>query len=969
MEDTQEKPVDYQLGTHTMDTSGSIVKDEHVVNFEVEMEAVFRRLADDIYKSPEAGIREPLTNAMTTVRRVFGDKNEDGMIEITVQDGEQVMLRLRDTGEGISKAVLNEVLTVIGRSNAIDDGELSGQYGMGFLASYKLVGMNGGFLMCTNPRGTEEGPYSGLFKPGTFEPDKNNSLPKILDEDEYGTVFEYYVRDDISISDIRDWVDKHSRWSPVPVRYVELDEDGQEEYNEDYHSPSLNNRYDKPSISLENEYFEAATSPDAHNDIVLISSPVEMYGTRNLRRGLPWQVDLRLKYENGVVFKGPNKGKIPVKRPQYESMEEERKRDYIPEDDLDDEDMCLPESTGTRERLRKNRSFLKHVNSQLKDMYFEEVSNTLDYFNPDTMSLQDLNSMQRHIIIKVFTEFDDEDKDYTESDIKSKLSSSYNYDNPSEDIVKFINAMTQNAKLVSERKMRNNRYPTKPVHQLVEDEERVFMCVSKNSWKVEAIQEADEPTHIIQVSRASEYETFGEHLNWEKVKSIKKSEATNQLELTDEELEEIKSSNSSNSDSVDNRKITIHYESGGRSTVKRTVENAKEHFQNPSTNGRLGSALVLFGRTGEKNVSDNYWLADQNCSVASCSNKIKDELKDGVDRIMTFDEYKDWILDTTVITSTGSMSVRSTLQNDSPTSYYVVDSNYRLLSDEDMLDSISNGLKSKKFKGELLVKVEPEMWKHIMNIEDYLPEGNYQTIMRDYGTINRYLGNSRKINEVDAYLRDRFDVSVQNSPEHRAILSSYDMVCEDMLTEVKILETAYKANNGLASQTEDDTEVRLPEHRTKDGFMTIKEIYEEYEGGEVIIHILDSSEIEDFDDTSFMKRASSVLPSAGMPKYGKRGNVSDSTYVPILESEYKTVKDEISDETVILGTWHHSRDESYNISRRYVYAYTQLSNWDDEFVKNLVSSLSFKEAKPLVDTVKSLHDNGMSPSDLEYKIS
>lgn len=967
MEDTKENPVDYQLGTHTMDTSGSIVEDEHVINFEVEMEAVFRRLADDIYKSPEAGIREPLTNAITTVRRVFGDRSEDGMIEITVQDGEQVMLRMRDTGEGISKAVLNKVLTVIGRSNAIDDGELSGQYGMGFLASYKLVGMNGGFLMCTNPRDTEEGPYSGLFKPGTFEPDRNDSLPKILDEDEYGTVFEYYVRDDISISDIRDWVDKHSRWSPVPVRYVELDEDGQEKYNEDYHSPSLNNRYGKPSIGLKNEYFEAATSPDADNDIVLISSPVEMYGTRNLRRGLPWQVDLRLKYENGVVFKGPNEGKIPVKRPQYESMEEERRNDYIPEDELDDEDMCLPESTGTRERLRKNRPFLKHVNSQLKDMYFKEVSNTLDYFNPDTMSLQNLNSMQRHIMIKVFTEFDDEDKEYTESDIKSKLSKSYNYDNPSEEIVKFINAMTQNAKLVSERKMRNNRYPTKPVHQLVEDEERVFMCVSKNSWKAEAIQKADEPTHIVQVSKSSEYETFGEHLDWEKVKSIKKSEATDQLELTDEELEEIKSSNSSNSNSVDKKKVTIHYESGGRSTVKRTVENAKEYFQNPSTNERLGSALVLFSRTGDKNVSDYYWLADQNCSVASCGKKINDELKDGTDRIMTFDEYKDWILDTIVTTSMGSMSVRSTLQSDSPTSYYVVDDNNRILSDESMLDSISSGLKSKEFKGELLVKVKTEMWKHIMNIDDYLPDGNYQTILRDYGTINRYLGNSQKVNEVDAYLRDRLSPSIQNSHEYRAILSSYDKVCKDMLTEVKILETAYEMNNGLASQMEDNTEVRLPEHRTKDGFMTIKEIYEEYEDDEVIIHILDSSEIEDFNDTSFMKRASSVLPSTDMPKYGKRHNVSDSIYVPILESEYKTIEDEISDETVILGTWHHRRDKSYNISRRYVYAYTQLSDWGDEFVKNLVSSLSFKEAKPLVDTVKSLHDSGISPSNLEYE--
>jgi hypothetical protein len=964
-----QKEVDYQLGTHTMDTSGSIVEDEHVIDFEVETEAVFRRLADDIYKSPEAGIREPLTNAITTVRRVFESREENGMIEITVQDGDQVMLRLRDTGEGISKAVLNKVLTVIGRSNAIDDGELSGQYGMGFLASYKLVGLDGGFLMCTNPRDSEEGPYSGLFKPGTFEPDKNDSLPKILDEDEYGTVFEYYIRNDISISDIRDWVENHSRWSPVPIRYVELDEDGNESYNEDYGCKKLEERYDRPSISVSNEYFEAATSPDAENDIVLISSPVEMYGTRNLRRSLPWQVDLRLKYENGVVFKGPNEGMIPVKRAEYEAMDETRRENYIPKNELEDEDMCLPESTGTRERLRKNRPFLKHVNKLLKEKYLDKVSETLEDFEPSSMSLQDVSPMKKHILLRIFKEFDNIDKEYSQSHISSKLSRSYNYDNPSDETLSFIQTMTKSVKLVSERKGASPpyyQYPKEIVHELRENDGRVFMCISKNSWKAKAVEEADEETHIISLESASEYDTFEEHLEWEKLKNIKRSNATELLELTEDELENIRPPSSEDKDSSET-KLTVHYESGGRTIFNRTVEQVEEHFKHPNTSSQLGSALILFTVTGDKNVSDYYWLADRNCSVARCKKGTVEKLTENNERIMRFEEYEQWVLNRRVMSSEGQITLRSTVEKDEPVSYYVLDSSRDILMNKSVLEKLSEGTRKEKFQNELFAVVELDDWEHFMNIKDRLPEGDYMTNTMDCRTA-KYLGGQRTIDEVDTYLRAHFDETVVNSDEFSALKRSHDKVSRQLLRDMKLLNLSYKANDGLASEEEDESKMQLPEHRTQDGFMTIEEIYEKYSHDEVIIHVLSNGKMKYFDDSDFMSRATSILPDAELPKYGSEECSSSSLYVPMLESEYESIKGRVKSESTVLGVWSRRSDNTYNVDCKYVYAATELNDWEDKFVSNLVSSTGLESAISLVDTLKVAHDQGVEPSSLQFEI-
>jgi hypothetical protein len=966
--ESEDTEVDYQLGAHKLDTSGSIVDDEDVIEFDFESGAVFRRLADDIYESPEAGIREPLTNAITTVRRVFGDSDDDGVIKITVQDGDQVMLRLRDNGEGISKAVLEEVLTVIGRSNARDDGELSGQYGMGFLASYKLVGMNGGFLMCTNSRDTDNGPYSGLFKPGTFEPDKDNSLPQLLDEDEYGTVFEYYLSDDISIKQIREWVDKHSRWSPVPIIYKEIDEDGTEKYNEDYHADNIEDKYgEAPSLQVENEYYEAATSPDSMNDIVLISAPVSMRGTRSLRQKLPWQVDLRLKYENGIVFKGPNKGKVPVSEEEYEDMDESRQNKYILESDLEEDDMRLPEPTGTRETLRRHRDFLKYVNNKLVDKYLDEVEHTLDNFTPEDMSMQDMSEMSRHIMLRIFSDFDDSE-DYETYDISRKLNREYNYDTENENLLEFIQTMTENISVVSEDKGHSKRYPRYPAYKLQEDSGEVFMCVSQNSWKATAVERSDNETHIVKVEQSSDYEAFEKHLNWSKLKSIKKSNATEVLEIGEDQIKKITSSNSKKADETSERKLTVHIQSGGRTTRKRTAEKLVEYYaDNNSRNGRFGDVLVLYPKIEGENVSDNYHLADNRCCVASCGSKLSEYLTKNAENIVMYDEYQDWVKSHTIKCSDGVLTLENALRS-GDNIFYVTESHYDgVLNNIQILRILEEQFEDRKstYTDVSVCLIDKKTWNHLNNLDD---PNITSVISTPNCNPTRYGNNIERCNLAELFIDGYLTEDIKKVDEFMAIKDEYNNISKNLIVNCEILMKISEHDKAeFVSQTTDGINKRftLPKHKTVDGDMNIDEIYNHYSPENVVIHVLSSKEIDHFKDAEFMEKAPNSLSNRKIGRHEIPNIDKNGLYVPILDDEYNKINEYIDSKSVVLGKWNRNDERTFDIKPKYIYATVKIRSWEGENVRKLIANQDLDKALQIVESVSKLPETEIPSYDIE----
>lgn len=968
----EEEEPEYQLGVTDIDISASIAEDEEdVIEFDYEAAAVFKRLADDIYESPEAGLREPLTNSITTTRRAQKDYGvSDPVITITVQKGEQIVLRIRDMGEGITKSVLDNILTVVGRSTARDDGKLSGQYGMGFLASYKLVGMDGGFIMCTNPRGTNEGPYSGLFKPGVFEYDNDNSkIPLLLDENEYGTVFEYVVKPSIGVEDIRQWVEKHSRFSSVPVIYRELDESGEEVYNEDFHSPNLTGTYGSmPAIHIETPYYEATTSPAADNEIVLISSPVNMYGTRALRKNLPWSVDIRLKYENGIVFKGPHEGLIPTSSSQYEQLSEKRKKKYVSEEDLTDDDLTLPESTGTRERLRKHKPFLRHVNGKLREKYLSSVESTLNNFNPSKEAMENLDGLDRHILFKIFSNLEgdsgDDNPEYTSEKLRKKMESDYSYSEITDEMVSFLKTMVKEVKIVSGSKNHKSRYPKKSAYDLAQEEQQVYMCVSTNSWKIDAVNSSPNETEIISVSKASEYEEFEKHLGWKPLKTIKKSNAESILNISEEVLNKVTSKSSTTSaDTVSEESVTIHYASGGRNTTKHSAEYIKDMYDeiNCDTNTRMGDILVLFPHNYEHNVSDYYHLAKGPCSVSACSSKVADYLVGNSEGIMLYEDYVDWVENIEIKTTRGHVSVDNLIESVGELIVHAKENvKTCFLNNSGVMSKMEEQLKNELDTSSLVTYaiVNPQVWQHVELSYSRKDLNNVEFVRSNHSFNSTKYCN--EINEVSLYAKCLFNQDQYKSDEVKKVINARKALSKDIVGILNSIQKAIELNDGkTASMIEEDSEndIRYPVVKTKYGEISLDEVYDIVGSSNVILHPITSDKIETFETDEILNVGSEYISGSRMFDYEIPSLPMESVYVPILESEFRRIKEHIPEETIIVSHSSFSRSRAYALTDGEVYAIIKLHNWDT-IPDYLLDNRDFDKSRAMVDTLSELHDEG-----------
>ncbi len=960
--------IDYQLGVEDLDMSGSIADDDDVMRFKYESEAIFKRLAEDIYESAEAGLREPLTNSITTSRRVINDGLCDNpVIEITVQDGKQQKLRLRDMGEGISHALLEEVLLYIGRSTARDDGELSGQYGMGFLASYTLVGMNGGFIMHTNSRKSDDGPYTGLFKPGAFEPDKNNEIPSLLDENEYGTVFEYFLKPDIEIADVREWVDKHSRYSPIPIIYRELDENGEEQYNEDYYATTLKDVYEgSPSLYIDTPYYEAATSPAANNDIILISSPVNMSGKRSLRSGLPWGVDLRLKYENGIVVKGPHEGLIPVSEKQYEMMDDERKEKHVSKTELTKEDLTLPEATGTRERVRRHREFLQHVNEQLKEKYFKVVRNTLDSFDPNE-GLTSATDMQNQVFMRIFKHFDKKDE-YSEADVRDKLDSEYNYTDVDDNLVEFIFAMTQEVSIISDGKNYSNRYPRRMAYKLSENDSKIFMCVSSNSWKADAVEISPQETDIVKINKADDYDAFEKHLGWIPLKNIKKSNADEMLNLDEEQIEKLTNRSKTTDKNIDGKRLTVHHASGGRNTFKRKADTLISHYKNIDTTSRstrYGDILVLFPLSSEHKVSDYYHMANKRCCVASVkTKKMTEYLTGNAEGIMTYEEYVNWVKSQKIITSKGLKKIKHIM--DLSNSYSrsknvvltpksnVIDS---YLNNRNILESMAEQIKPKYSNFDsvpLYGVVDISMMNHIESIYTKEETKNIHVLATtdSYNAGYRY-SSSRYENELKLFAKASLTEEQYESKEIKKVISMFDSLNDTSVNMIRMLSKSHEQTGEFASERDtEDKNIRMPTVKTKFGEMTFDKLEKHVDYSDVVVHVVENAEdLIKLEQDDIIHNIGKEMQYMNDIK-GLESLDSEVVYVPMQKLEYMRISDYIHEDVTVIGRGVHT-DIKYNI-----YARTKLSTWDDTDMINCIKrKCNFTEFTNIVDSMIPAHNS------------
>ena len=926
---------EYQVGAHDINEN-TMLEGSESIKFDFENAAIFKRLADDIYESPEAGIREPLQNSLTAIKRAIEDGSiepSEGVVEIEVTDGEQVGLVLHDNGIGISKNVLDEVLTVIGRSQNRDNGTVSGKYGMGFLACYKLVGVDGGFVMYTNSRYNSNPPLAGVWKPGMFELDRENKLPQRLSSNDYGTRFEFTLHKDITINDVRDWVEKHAKWATIPIIYREFDSDNCLSYDDEFGIKKLTDEHKDVgfNVQIDNDYFTAICSPNQKGRTLLINSPIErnssynpdnvsLYSTTN-----PANMDIKLKNENGIVVKGPHKGLMPVSEAEYNSMPDERKSKYISEDKLnkptyvdnvmdDNIDITIPKPTGTRDTLERNSYFWSYLHKKMVIRGKNKITSCLSDVNKPSEFFNLSKKEQEYVISAIPTlDIDNSLRDALKSDFKYELSLDI-----SDDLAEFylnlyesVYHITRNSTAAEASKKHGTGVVKQNVGQIIKNLDnsgQVFMGVFMNQTKMNAVWEDNENNIIIRVNKSKFYEKYDRLYGWNQLKYVKEHININSLSETTKSSLTNKSSKKSSSvknKEIKNRTINIHCKND---SANKNLKDIKSKYSKEES-----EKLILFLSNSDKNLSDYYDIVTDDVSISNALVKMWDYLK-SAQNITTIENWIKNVNNMTFKTSDGIYTAEN-LSKQSKNIVFHVTNDTKLFQHEHILEQMKYITNNQHVQDSADYENTPEL---LNNSIIYVPIShtklNYLKILFDdiesnnIFTINSndnlILGNYINVSHSDLYWYAWSCLPSWRKTNQIKMLMSPNYTITDEWVELinKISNENYELNNW------DFPNLSETQYKTSEGLKSVSEIQDEYDL--MIIHVLQNKIAKLFQQENVISKLKEYVYENESPvNYGfstksanemiKETHSFDNViYIPVTVGEQKDLK-EIYDDDMI----------------------------------------------------------------------
>ncbi len=290
--------------------------------------------------------------------------------------------RIEDNGIGIS---VNEFIGLkeLGLSASHDEGTQLGQFGQGVMSVFNAVGEYGELTLETYSR-RDGANYRERFRITGF-----NDLPGTRDN--YGTTWKIPAfSDEAADMDIEEAMEEYTEAMYVPVIYHTYDGDGTKQGKEEYtYTPLAELVSDtEPAFVYEDEYVEAVMSPAISNPkTFLVSQPIER-GCTNGSFDAPAKFHLRIKKENGCIYKSThedrdNTGLIPVVEDRFEN-ELIKSRNAIHPGQLVPGDIVAYDVDGYETRV---------VPTGVDDEYIETIEDLqvvdIDISHPDTDSSLD----------------------------------------------------------------------------------------------------------------------------------------------------------------------------------------------------------------------------------------------------------------------------------------------------------------------------------------------------------------------------------------------------------------------------------------------------------------------------------------------------------------------------------------------------------------------------------------------------
>jgi hypothetical protein len=724
--DNSEVRFEEELGVHHSPEQIDTNEVSRKFDFEVETETVFKRLAEDIYKGREAGIREPLTNAVTSVIRSanegYLEDREEGIIVIELYDnGNSLTLTLRDNGVGITEDEVDKVVTQIGKSTTRSSTHLTGQFGMGFLATWMLAGgSDGGFIMSSNPRGVEQGPFKGIWDSNGFSKvDGDMNTVGGLDEDEYGVEFEIFVDQSIDKESLVGWIDKYAEWTRVPVLFREH-EDG-EVTDEEYPPKNLLDKYEEIEsdegdsasdmgyqvyggdeltyYDIEHDAFTAVCSnlTNRHSGItrsksldrcVLMDVPIQT--PWNSRHDLPLStLEVRINYETPVVVDGPHEGMFVVTDAENPDS---LGSNYLSRSKLTENDVVTPFPTGTRDMLQDDTGFVEWLTEKFYKIHYTNIASIV----------QEVDTIDQYCSLT-----DDEVEDF--HNILDEISDSYNFTSTSVSTVKSrartdfdpefekilpnlhgisVSIAPEGRSGVSKKENRDS----KSVRDIVRDtwgtDKEVYMAHRVTQEPAEFVWTSEMEHYVVRLA-SSNQGLYKDTLGWKELNSL---EFDSDLEISDSDRKKF----TDNSTNVSDERVNIHVGSSYSNTVAVTAGTLKQKLQDRESIGSgedkyLIHKVILFQRGGH-NISDNKDMVGMNIGTASVGSEVYDYLKD-CDRVWTADFALNHQL--TVPASNGTeYNLREENLGDEAVVHIVDKETTQDFREPDIMDSVQSWLRS-----------------------------------------------------------------------------------------------------------------------------------------------------------------------------------------------------------------------------------------------------------------------------------
>lgn len=689
MSEKSETRFDFEMGEFdgSEEINPNVVKRQY--EFEVESETVFKRLAEDIYKSSKAGIREPITNSSTAIIRAveegYLDSITDGIINIEF-DRDENKLIMEDNGVGMTRDEIDRILSVIGRSTSRSDAELTGKFGMGFLSIWMLVGgVDGGFIMKTNPRGVDEEPIEGVWNSkGFFEFDErtDNNITE-------GTRLEILLGQNINDAQISDWVDEYATWARVPIMFKEY-ADNEISIDEEYPVRKLVDDYEeletasernydgrfeyKNNLSysvIDNEYFTAVNSnvsvsksKNVFNrkkpitNYLLLDVPIDSSAQDAKHLNYPTSsLEVRLKQEQRVVVSGPNEGHYVIN-----PSENIDKSKTITENELHPEDVVLPQPTGTRDILADEYGFAKWLGGQFYEIYFEQngqllkdISTIDDYYNAESHERETFKSQ-----ISEYREHLSHDNqshhNVTLDEVGMDIGTYY-----TDELTRLLEISGSHSRISYAPRGKNgvsksNNRTSKAIDPIVleqrEKDVDVFMAHRITQERADFVWDSKNEHMIVRIA-SDESQKYQDILGW---KYLNELDFETGLEFEDGVREKHLD------DSVENEKLNIHSNNYGN-TKKHEVADIVENIEEQNFD-----VLVLFSRSGY-NITSYKDLVTDTVSITSVSEEVYEYICENCasDKL----RFAEDVVEDDFVVMDSAGNELSLIDDDIPDNYYV----------------------------------------------------------------------------------------------------------------------------------------------------------------------------------------------------------------------------------------------------------------------------------------------------------